>query len=93
MKSKLLRIYGQVQGVFFRDSFCKEAEKLSVTGWVRNRKDKTVEALVQGDNHSIEKILSWVHQGPPAAQVEKVDVLDAPEEGVACSDFTKRPTV
>ena len=79
MPSIRLVIHGRVQGVFFRDSMRMEAEKLGITGWVRNCRDGTVEAVVQGSEKSVEQIIRWAQQGPKLAQVEKVDV--APDSG------------
>ena len=67
-----LIIHGRVQGVFFRDSMRREAERMAVTGWVRNLDDGTVEAMVQGDADAVEAILQWARHGPPHAQVQHV---------------------
>ncbi|MGZ3711769.1 MAG: acylphosphatase [Bdellovibrionota bacterium] len=77
MIAKLVRIKGLVQGVFFRESLRREAEKLAVSGWVRNRSDESVEAFLQGDKAAMEKIISWCYQGPPRAKVESVEAVDA----------------
>ena len=79
MSSFRLLIHGQVQGVFFRDSMRTEAQRLGITGWVRNRRDGTVEAVVQGDDTAVEKIIRWANHGPQWARVEKVDVM--PDQG------------
>jgi len=68
-----LRIFGRVQGVGFREALCRESERLGVTGWVRNRSDGSVEALVQGDGEALQAVLDWARRGPPAARVERVD--------------------
>jgi len=68
-----LTIHGRVQGVFYRDTMQREAERLAITGWVRNREDGTVEAVVQGEASAVEAILHWAHRGPPHAQVDHVD--------------------
>ena len=75
-----LVIHGRVQGVFFRDSMRREAQRLAVTGWVRNRNDGTVEAVVQGDPAAVEDIARWTHRGPEFAQVARVDI--EPADGV-----------
>lgn len=69
-----LLITGKVQGVFFRDSMRSEAQKLSVTGWVRNRRDGSVEAVVQGSPEAVAAIVNWAHHGPPAASVDTVTI-------------------
>ncbi len=74
-----LVIHGRVQGVFFRDSMRREAQGLGVAGWVRNRSDGTVEALVQGRSDAVDSIVRWAHHGPERARVERVEV--EPAEG------------
>lgn len=68
-----LRIGGRVQGVGFRDALGREAERLGVTGWVRNRADGDVEAVVQGGDAALAALTAWARRGPPAARVERVD--------------------
>ena len=69
-----LRILGQVQGVFFRHSTKREAERLSLVGWVRNNDDGSVEALAQGPKNKLEEFVAWCKKGPPFAKVENVEV-------------------
>lgn len=71
-----LKISGRVQGVWYRDSMCLEAQRLGVTGWVRNRHDGSVEALVQGPEAAVADIIAWTRQGPPDAKVDKVEIRD-----------------
>lgn len=61
-----------MQGVYYRDSMRREAERLAVSGWVRNRDDGTVEAMVQGEPEAVEAIVRWAHRGPEHARVERV---------------------
>lgn len=65
-------IKGRVQGVFYRASTKKQADQLGIQGWVRNLPDGSVEALFQGDQTIISKMLAWCRQGPPASKVETV---------------------
>jgi acylphosphatase len=74
--AKHLIIHGRVQGVGFRDAMRWEAERLSVTGWVQNRRDGTVEAVVAGSAAAVTEIVQWAHRGPPAAQVTQVVVAE-----------------
>ena len=57
---------------------CREAERLGVAGWVRNRRDGSVEALVQADGRALELLLDWTRRGPSAARVERVDAAAPP---------------
>ena len=74
MKRAHVRIYGRVQGVWFRANTKEMAEKLGLKGWVRNMPDGSVEAVFEGDAESIEKAIEWCHHGPSLARVEKVEV-------------------
>lgn len=67
-------ISGRVQGVCFRLETQRAAEKYGVSGWVRNRRDGTVEALFEGDKDQVSSILEWCKKGPPASQVKNVDM-------------------
>lgn len=68
-----VRVSGQVQGVFFRDSTRQKAEELGLAGWVRNMPDGQVEALFEGPPEKVEEIVSWCKEGPQRASVENVD--------------------
>ena len=91
MITRRLRVGGHVQGVFYRESMRQQAQALGVTGWVRNRADGSVEAVVQGDGAAVERMIDWARRGPPAARVDEVQVEEAKEE-VNYLDFGKRPT-
>ena len=82
-------VHGRVQGVTFRESMRREAERHGVGGWVRNRRDGTVEAIVHGPSEAVERVIAWAAHGPPAAQVTSIDVENA--EG-AFDAFEHRPT-
>jgi acylphosphatase len=69
-----LIISGRVQGVYFRAETRDQAEALGLTGWVRNKPDRSVEVVVEGSREDIEKLISWCRQGPPAAEVSGVSV-------------------
>lgn len=73
--------HGLVQGVFFRDSCRREAQKSGVRGWVRNRPDGTVEALFEGSEDDVQRMLDWVRRGPAYARVERVDVIEEQPTG------------
>jgi len=74
-----LVIHGRVQGVFFRQSMQREAQYQAISGWVRNRSDGSVEAVVQGEPAAVDAIVRWAQRGPERAQVERVDI--GPGEG------------
>ena len=80
-------VVGRVQGVGFRDALCSQALQRGVRGWVRNRRDGSVEAVLQGEAATVEAVLAWAHRGPPAARVAEVRSqpatgdLDRPYEG------------
>ena len=73
-KTLHLVIHGRVQGVYFRDSMRREAQRLGVAGWVRNRTDGSVEAVVQGECADVDVIVRWAHRGPEYAHVERVEI-------------------
>lgn len=76
-----LRIHGKVQGVAFRASMVQQARRLGLAGWVRNRRDGSVEALVVGEAAALEAILRWSRRGPPLAQVSHVAIESESEPG------------
>jgi acylphosphatase len=69
-----MRVFGRVQGVGYRESMRIEAERSGCTGWVRNRADRSVEAMVQGPAEAVERLVAWAKQGPPSARVERIEV-------------------
>lgn len=84
-----LRIVGLVHGVGYRDAMCREANRLGVTGWVRNCRDGSVEAIVDGAPRAVEAIIAWARRGPLAARVTGVTVSEAPGSFIG---FEWRPT-
>ena len=87
--AKHLLISGRVQGVGFRYSMGEEAERLGVTGWVRNRRDGTVEAIVDGATDAVDALISWARCGPPSAHVTEVRISETTE---SFERFEMRPT-
>jgi acylphosphatase len=87
--TRRLVIVGRVQGVGYRQSLHKKATSLEIRGWVRNRLDGSVEALVQGTPEAVAAVMAWARHGPRTANVERVDV--EPSEGTF-ENFEVRPT-
>ena len=88
MIRRRVTVSGRVQGVFFRETCRREASSLGVTGWVRNRADGTVEAVLEGDPAAVDRLLRWMREGPRHALV--TDVQAAAEEPTGVVGFTVR---
>ncbi len=89
MERRRLVIHGRVQGVGFRAALAWEADRRGIAGWVRNRRDGTVEAMLQGGGEAIAGLIVWARTGPPAARVSRVEVELGSGEYAA---FEQRPT-
>jgi acylphosphatase len=76
-------VTGRVQGVGYRAWFQEEAEELELSGWVRNRTDGSVEALVHGDKNKIDDLIKAAHRGPTLSRVDKVTVEAAKYDGIS----------
>ncbi|MGB0651711.1 MAG: acylphosphatase [Thermoplasmatota archaeon] len=85
-----LLVTGKVQGVYFRESTRAEADRLGVSGWVRNLTDGRVEALLAGPGEAVEALVAWCHHGPPAARVD--DLARTPSSEAPDGPFQVRPT-
>ena len=85
-----LQIVGLVQGVGYRAAFATQARALALSGWVRNRRDGSVEASVAGPAAAVQQIIAWAGQGPAGAQVRSVTVTEVAasecDHGVATDD-------
>ena len=92
--TRRLFIDGRVQGVGFRWSLNAEAQALGLKGWVRNRSDGSVEALLIGSPEAVDQLTVWAHHGPSAARVDRVLSRDEPisAEDLASTRFEQRPT-
>ena len=77
MVTQQIRVRGRVQGVGFRYSLRDEAQRLRLCGWVRNRADGSVEAVIEGDSAAVRALADWARIGPPGARVR--DVVERPE--------------
>lgn len=87
--TKHLAISGRVQGVGFRFYMERKARELGIAGWVRNRRDGSVESMVQGDPGAVETIIQWARRGPPSAVVAEVKISEGEGE---FARFEVRPT-
>jgi acylphosphatase len=88
MVRRRVKAHGRVQGVFFRDSVRREAERRGVAGWARNCSDGTTESVFEGDEDAVAAMVAFVRAGPGHAEVSNVDVVDEPPEGL--SGFSAR---
>jgi acylphosphatase len=75
-------VHGRVQGVFFRDSARGLAERHGVSGWIANRADGAVEAVLEGAEEGVARLVQWMREGPRGAQVDDVHVKDEEPEGL-----------
>lgn len=87
--AKRLLISGRVQGVNYRESMRQEALRLGITGWVRNRRDGSVEAVLDGAASDVQAMIEWAHRGPPSARVTDVTVSEHPGSFMS---FERLPT-
>jgi acylphosphatase len=83
MTRRRVVVHGHVQGVFFRDTVRRHALRNGLAGWVRNNRDGTVEAVFEGDEEAVERLVRLCHEGPRGARVDRVDVVDESPEGLA----------
>jgi acylphosphatase len=94
MVTQRLIVTGRVQGVGYRDSLRAEAEKHGLTGWVRNRRDGSVEAVLQGTRAAVDAAIAWARRGPALAEVDDIRTEQAGDDlQKAYSSFERRPTV
>ncbi|HEV2816305.1 MAG TPA: acylphosphatase [Allosphingosinicella sp.] len=89
--TRRLVIHGRVQGVWYRGWAVDAARALGLSGWVRNRRDGSVEMLVAGGDEAIRAMIEHCRQGPPAARVERIEVEESDE--TAPAGFEARPTL
>lgn len=92
VEHRLLRVEGRVQGVGYRQACVQQAEALGLTGHVRNRRDGSVEVMLQGPADAVARMQAWLHEGPPAARVDRVTVIALPGLVAVLDRFERRPT-
>ncbi len=73
-KQVKLKIYGRVQGVFFRDSARRKSKKLGLVGCASNKDDGTVEIVAEGEERGLKELIKWCYNGPMLAKVDKIDI-------------------
>jgi len=76
-------VHGRVQGVFFRDTVRRAAQTRGVAGWASNRPDGTVEVWLEGEADAVDSMLRVLHEGPPRAEIERVDVDEVEPDGLS----------
>jgi len=81
MKRVHVFISGKVQGVWFRAYTEAEAKKLGIKGWVRNLSDGRVEAVFEGEDTAVDKMVAWCYRGSPYSEVKNVEVIEEPYKG------------
>lgn len=82
MTRRRVVVHGHVQGVFFRETARRAAERHGVAGWVRNLPDGTVEAVLEGESDGVARLVAFMREGPRGAKVERVDVSEEEPEGL-----------
>jgi acylphosphatase len=92
LETRLVRVHGRVQGIGYRHACVQQARALGITGWVRNRMDDSVEALLQGPVAQVARMCDWMRDEMPAALVEKMDVSEVPPPFPRFDRFEQRPT-
>ena len=90
--TRLVRVRGRVQGVGYRYACVQQARTLGVAGWVRNRMDDSVEAMLQGTPQQLERMCAWMRDEMPAALVEAMDVTEVSPPFPRFDAFEQRPT-
>jgi acylphosphatase len=89
---QLVRVEGRVQGVGFREACVEQARALGVTGWVRNRRDGSVEAMLQGPADAVARLQAWLQRGPPGARVDRVTASALAMPSAPMARFERRPS-
>jgi acylphosphatase len=93
LETRLVRVHGRVQGVGYRHACVQQARALGVTGWVRNRMDDSVEAMLQGTPRQLTQMCDWMRDDMPAALVEQMDITEVPPPFPSFDRFDQQATV
>jgi acylphosphatase len=86
MLRRRIIVHGHVQGVFFRDTTRRLAERQGIAGWVRNRADGAVESVFEGPEEAVERLVAFSREGPRGARVDRVEVVEEQPEGLSSFD-------
>jgi acylphosphatase len=89
----LVRVHGRVQGIGYRDACVRQARAIGITGWVRNRMDDSVEALLQGSPDELDTMCEWMREGMPAALVETFERTEVAPPFARFDRFERVPTL
>ena len=92
VETRLVRVRGRVQGVGYRYACVQQARELGLTGWVRNRMDDSVEAMLQGPPAAVARMCDWMENEVAGALVERIDVNDVPPPWPRFERFEQLPT-
>ena len=92
--SWLVRVSGRVRGIGYREACVGRARELGITGWVRNRRDESVEAMLQGSPEQLARMCRWLRDGVPGARVDELEVapVPVPLQLTRFDDFVRLPT-
>ncbi len=93
IESWLVRVYGRVQGIGYREACVRQARAQGLTGWVRNRMDESVEVMLQGSPKQLADMRRWLRDGMPAALVDKLEVTQLPPPFPRFDIFDRLPTL
>ncbi|WP_207000794.1 acylphosphatase [Trinickia mobilis] len=93
LQTRLVRVYGRVQGVGYRQACVEQATTLGVTGWVRNRMDGSVEAVAQGNAEQLGRLCDWLVDGAHAALVDRLEVKELAPPVARFDEFKLAATV
>jgi acylphosphatase len=93
IESRLARVRGRVQGVGFREACVQQARALGVTGWVRNRMDGSVEAMLQGAPAQLDAMCEWLRDGNPVALVDELELTELAPPFARFDGFERLPTL
>src|SRR5579864_4103117 len=93
LETRLVRVRGDVQGIGYREACVRRAHSLGVTGWVRNRMDGSVEAMLQGSPEQLSAMCAWLSEGMSAALVDELSVTEVPPPFARFDNFERLPTL